>query len=261
VWFQKGLLEKVPAGEQTWTWTWGEVYYKRSTDGGATWGKDVRLTQPDNTACRPGVAADGKYVHVCWLDRRGLKGEHPWQWKIWYKRSDDGGATWGPDVRMSDSAAHARHPQIVATPGGQVCLIWEDGQVWEGGLKWSGDAGLWAAVSKDNGLTWAEPRRITFANTPHGHATHAKAYAAGRRIHLTWTDALPGHATEPIRAEAPYYTSSPDGGLTWQPAELIPSAGPHGIGEACAASGTDTWAIELLGQSGSMYVTTCPAER
>lgn len=247
--------------QQAWTWTWGEVYYKRSVDGGATWEKDLRLTQPDNTACRPGVAEDGKYVHVCWLDRRDLKGEHPWQWKIWYKRSDDGGATWGPDVRMSDSAAHARHPQIVTTPGGGVCLIWEDGQVWEGGLKWSGDAGMWAAVSKDNGLTWATPRRITFANTPHGHATHAKAYAAGRRIFLTWTDALPGAATatEPIRAEAPYYTTSPDGGATRRPAELIPAGGPHGIGEACAVSGTESWAIELLGRDGTMTVTTRPA--
>ena len=95
VWFNRRYLEKVPAGDQTWTWTWGEVYYCRSTDGGVNWQETARLTEPDSTACRPVVAASGRFVHVAWLDNRDARQKPGWDWEIYYKRSDDGGATWG----------------------------------------------------------------------------------------------------------------------------------------------------------------------
>ena len=141
VWFNRHYLEKVPAGDQTWTWTWGEVYYCRSTDGGVTWEKAIRLTQPDSTACRPVVAASGRYVHVAWLDNRDAKQKPGWDWEIYYKRSTDGGATWGPDVRMSHNEWHSRHPQIMTGGGDRVCCVWEDGAIWDGKTSsgWSGD--------------------------------------------------------------------------------------------------------------------------
>jgi hypothetical protein len=52
---------------------------------------------------------------------------------------------------------------------------------------------------------------------------------------LTWTDALPGTSTTPIRALASYYTTSLDGGLTWQPAERL-AEGQHGAWEAAAVA-------------------------
>ena len=254
VWGSRRLLEKVPAGDSTWTWTWGEIYYLRSTDGGATWEKQIRLTQPEATAMRPGVAAAGKYVHVIWFDRRDSKLKPAWDWEIYYKRSTDGGATWGPDVRMSHTRAHSRHPQILATAGGRVCCIWEDEQKWEGGDKWSGDGALYAAVSTDNGRTWKKPQRITFINSPNGRATHAKAYASGRRIHLGWTDAAEGSPAHPIRAQAAYYIASPDGGLSWQAPQRL-AAGLHGDWAPAAVAGTESGAVALLGRSDVLYTS------
>lgn len=258
VWGSRRLLEKVPAGDTTWTWTWGELYYKRSTDGGATWEKDIRLTRPEATAMRPAIAASGKHVHVTWFDRRDSKQRPAWDWEIYYKRSTDGGATWGPDVRMSHTRAHSRHPQILTTSGGRVCCIWEDGQVWEGGQKWSGDAAMYAAVSIDNGRTWGKPKRITFVSSPNGRATHAKSYASGGRIHLTWMDASPGSAAHPVRAQAPYYTTSPDGGLTWQAPERL-AAGLHGEWAAAAVAGTECSAVALLSRSNALHASVRPA--
>lgn len=258
VWGSRGLLEKVPAGDTTWTWTWGELYYVRSTDGGSTWGEQVRLTQPEATAMRPGIAASGKYVHVIWFDRRDSKQRPRWDWEIYYKRSTDGGATWGPDVRMTDTRCHSRHPQILATADGRVCCIWEDGQKWEGGTKWSGDGALYASVSTDNGRTWREPKRITFVNSPNGRATHAKAYAPGRRIHLVWTDAAAEAAEHPVRGQAAYYTTSADGGLTWAPAQRL-AAGLHGEWAPAAVAGTESAAVALLSRSDVLHVSTRPA--
>lgn len=243
-WGSRSLLEKVPV--TGWTWTWGEIYYKRSTDDGATWEKDVRLTQPDASAMRPGIAVSGQYVHVAWFDRRDAKRIPGYDWDIYYKRSTDGGATWGPDVRMSRTPEHSRHPQVVATAGGTVCCIWEDGQVLAGS-RMVGDPALYAAVSRDNGGTWGKPQRITYVNAPGGFATHPKAYACGARVHLVWTDSPEGIG----RPSAAYYMTSPDGGLTWGEPERLTSASDGECGGA-AVGGTESYAIVLIGISDTL---------
>jgi len=241
VWGSTSLVLPTPVG----THTWGELYYTRSTDGGVTWKPVVRLTAPDCSAMRPGIAAVGRasgdYVHLTWFDRRDSK--EVWDWDIYYKRSTDGGATFGPDVRMTSTPYHSRHPQIVATPGGRVCCIWEDGS-FVTGTRWEGDAALYAAVSDDNGKTWQEARRLTFANAPHGRATHSKSYACGSRIHLAWTDSPDG--TD--KPQAAYYMTSPDGGLTWESPERLTTASDGSYGGA-AVGGTDSYAIVLVGKS------------
>jgi len=67
-----------------------EIYYKHSIDGGTTWEIDTRLTYNPETQCAPGVAVSGSYVHVVWEDFRN--GSY---FEIYYKRSTDGGTTWG----------------------------------------------------------------------------------------------------------------------------------------------------------------------
>ncbi len=268
VWFNKHVLEKVPAGDQTWTWTWGEVYYQRSTDGGLTWDKALRLSEPESTASRPVVAACDKYVHVAWLDNRDARQKPGWDWEIYYKRSADGGATWGPDVRMSRNPWHSRHPQILAAPGGRACCIWEDGMAWDGRTStgWSGDGAMYAALSDDSGKTWAEPKRISFVNSPNGRATHAKSSATGARIYLVWTDAAEGSEAKPIRARAAYYAMSPDGGTSWSGAERL-ATGMHGDWAPDGVVGTESGAVVLLSGDGTMYAslrgapTTLPAGR
>lgn len=114
VWANKSLLEKVPAGDATWTWTWGEIYYQRSTDGGVTWEKEVRLTQPESSAMRPAVAVSGRYVHVCWFDRRDSEKKPAWDWKSYYTTSPDGGLTWQPAERLAERQHGAWEAAAVA---------------------------------------------------------------------------------------------------------------------------------------------------
>jgi hypothetical protein len=221
----------------------GPIYYKRSTDGGVTWAATVQLTVPA-TGGRPAVAALGNYVHVTWFDKRDATKD--WDLEIYYKRSTDGGATWGPDVRMSHTPTHTRHPQIVATPG-VVCCIWEDGQIFKDG-KAEGDPALYRAVSTDNGQTWSKPERITFVNAPNGWATHSKTYAYGSTVHLAWTDGPDG----PNKTRATYYMTSTDGGRTWGTLERLTLSSD---GEWCASAvaGTDAYAITLMSASDAIY--------
>ena len=105
-----------------WTTSW-EIYSKRSEDGGSTWGPDVRLTRAPGLSLRPSIAASGRNVHVVWSDGRDGTIQ------VYAKRSADGGATWGPDERLTHAAGNPLDDVLrpaVAVSGGSVYVIWTD---------------------------------------------------------------------------------------------------------------------------------------
>ena len=247
VWSSRTRIEKVPAGTSTWTWTWGDIHHICSHDGGVTWEKPVRLNQKPDTTVRPAVAVFGQFVHVAWCDQKAARQKPGWDIDIYYRRSTDGGATWDPEVRMTNTGKNTRHPQIIATPGNRVCCIWEDGQIFDG-AGMVGDPALYAAVSTDNGQTWRKTERITAINAPNGFATHAKAYAFGSRVHLTWQDAPEGQD----KPRAVYYMTSADGGLTWQAPERLTEISEENWGTG-AVAGTDSWAVVELARESDLW--------
>jgi hypothetical protein len=190
---------------------------------------------------RPVVAVSGPSVHVAWFDQCAVQEKPGWDWDVYYRGSMDSGAHWEPEVRLTNTRTHTRHPQIVATPGNQVCCIWEDGQVFNG-TGMVGDPALYAAVSSDNGKTWRKTQRITRINAPNGFATHAKTYACGSRVHLTWQDAPAG----PTKPKAIYYMTSADGGLSWQDPERLTQES-DATWETGAVVGSESWALVVMG--------------
>src|SRR5262245_12312312 len=72
------------------------IYLKRSTDGGASWEPDVRLST-SSSAAHASIAASGSNVHVIWGDHRD--GE---QAEIYTRASPDGGESWGEEMRLSE---------------------------------------------------------------------------------------------------------------------------------------------------------------
>ncbi len=241
VWGSNRLLNPTPSGNHTW----GEIYHKCSLDAGESWEPTLRLTAPDATAMRPAVAAVGDLVHVTYFDRRDSHLD--WDWDLYYRRSLDGGRTWEPELRVTHTPTHLRHPAVVADPHGRVCCLWEDGQLFDG-RTWAGDAALYAAVSEDHGATWGETRRLTFINAPHSWATHCKTYAYGSRVHLAWADSPEG-SDQPHSA---YYMTSPDCGLTWEAPERLthPTDGPCW---AAGVAGTDSYAVVSLAPEDTLH--------
>src|SRR5688572_13134176 len=96
-----------------------EIYYKRSTDDGVTWLSDTRLTNDAAVSQRPSVAVSGGIVHVTWYDSRNSNDE------IYYKRSTDGGITWGADTRLTNNFNVSILPAISAS-GSIICIVWND---------------------------------------------------------------------------------------------------------------------------------------
>jgi len=93
-----------------------EIYYKRSTDYGVSWGPDVRLTFDSNFSWNPSLAVSGPLVHLAWHDYGA--------WRIRYKRSTDRGLSWEPDTQLT-IAGHSRYPSVSACEGA-VHAVWFD---------------------------------------------------------------------------------------------------------------------------------------
>ena len=168
-----------------------EIYYKRSTDDGATWEADERLTIDASWSERPSVALSDSIVHVVWYD--GRLGPP----RIFYKRSLDNGTTWGTDIPLTPTAGVAYHPSV-AVSGSVVHVVWTDMRA---------GPQIYYTRSLDNGTTWEAERIITPA-APAAGKNLASVAVSDSIVHVVWMDMRANPQT--------YYTRSLDNGVTWE---------------------------------------------
>jgi hypothetical protein len=222
-----------------------QVYYKKSTNGGTTWGGSKRLSWTSGGSYDPVVAlGSGNTVHVVWND------ETPGNSEIYYKRSTDGGSTWGGITRLTWNSGLSHYAEIGVDSSGNVYVVWSDytpgdpeiyyrrstngGMAWEGvkRLTWSSvgtyqpeiavdSTGiihvLWHSASPgnseilhkrsiDGGATWSGANRLTW--TSGSSFTPAVAVDSSDNLHVVWYDNTPGNLEV-------FYKRSTDGGATW----------------------------------------------
>ncbi|MBI3609344.1 MAG: exo-alpha-sialidase [Nitrospirae bacterium] len=102
-----------------------DIYFARSTDGGATFSANLRLNDDPGTAAQafPSATANAQgVVAVAWEDFRNGDAD------IYLAKSPDGGKTFGPNRRVNDDAGKADqyHPSVTLDPNGRAYLIWTD---------------------------------------------------------------------------------------------------------------------------------------
>jgi hypothetical protein len=103
-----------------------EIYYKSSTDGGATWSDEIQLTDAPKWSADPSIAALGSNVHVVWPDRRDMAGSgREADRELYYKYSADAGASWSGDTRLTYLTGESAIPSI-ALSDSTIHIIWED---------------------------------------------------------------------------------------------------------------------------------------
>ena len=96
-----------------------DIYYKRSTDGGVSWTADTQLTDDPESSQHPSITVSGPIVHIVWFDDRDGNAE------IYYKRSTDGGISWGTDTRLTNDIAVSWYPSV-SVSGSAVHVVWYD---------------------------------------------------------------------------------------------------------------------------------------
>ncbi|MCX6162606.1 MAG: T9SS type A sorting domain-containing protein [Ignavibacteriae bacterium] len=167
-----------------------DIYYKRSTDGGINCGTDMRLTNDPASSVMPSVAVSGSTIHIVWQDSRDGNSE------IYYKRSTDGGSTWGTDTRLTNNPAPSYYPSV-AVSGSGVHVVWFDDR--------DGNNEIYYKRSSDGGLNWDVDTRLT--NDP-AYSGVPNIAVSGTNVHFVWQDQRDGN-------HEIYYKCSSDGGLNW----------------------------------------------
>ncbi|TRZ72141.1 MAG: exo-alpha-sialidase, partial [Bacteroidetes bacterium] len=167
-----------------------EIYYKRSTDLGLTWGPDFRLTEKSAYAGFPCIAVAGQTVHIVWEDMRN--GDYD----VYYKRSTDGGLSWGLDTLLTNSLADQSDPCITVSDS-VVYVVWHDSR--------DGNQEIYYKRSADGGITWGVDTRLTNNS---GYSEYPTLAVSGSNVHVVWDD------NRDANFEI-YYKRSLDGGLTW----------------------------------------------
>jgi hypothetical protein len=201
-----GTHELVTVGNNAYFIWWDlndkNIYSRRSTNGGITWGNPTTLVSGIEGGMYS-LEVSGSTHHLFWLDTRTGSAE------LYYKRSTDGGVTWGPDTQLSfggyGTGLSFRYGTTIS--GSAVHVAWVPNQ------------GSWGDVnyrrSTDYGSTWQPTVKLTTAG-PTGH--RPVIAANGNDVHVVWMDWRGGplNSSTDWRWEL-YHRRSSDGGASWGP--------------------------------------------
>ena len=152
-----------------------EIYFKKSTDNGTTWGPDIRLTINPNNSLYPSISASYQNIHVVWVDNRDGNSE------IYYKRSNDGGNSWGSDTRLTNNPQESFYPSVFAW-GLNVHLVWTDER--------DGNREIYYKRSINGGTTWEPDLRLTDNVNV---SQRPSIFVSGSNVHIVWMDDRDGN--------------------------------------------------------------------
>jgi hypothetical protein len=79
-----------------------DIFFRRSTDSGASWKSIVNLSNSDGESRVPLLAATGNNVYLVWEDSK----------ETYFKRSTDGGATWKATKNLSNNEGNSEEQQV-----------------------------------------------------------------------------------------------------------------------------------------------------
>jgi BNR repeat-like domain len=177
-----------------------EIFYRLSSDGGATWGASKRLTWNFGASLSPAIGLGANdTVHVAWIDHTAGNPE------LYYRNSVDGGTTWNKVKRLTRTKYGASDPVLVTDSGGAVHIVWFE--YIEGG-----NDEIFYVRSTDGGATWSAVKRLTWTS---GWSEYpAMALGLNKTLHVIWEDDVSGNYEL-------YYKKSTDGGASWSAAQRL----------------------------------------
>jgi hypothetical protein len=184
-----------------------EIFFKKSTDGGATWTFQNFSNTPTGNSINPAITANGSNVHVAWQDTHEGGPGFP---EIYVKSSTDNGANWTSPVRVTNNTGASRKPAIAAD-GSNVYVVWQDATI-------LGAHNIFFKKSTDGGASWGG---FAYLTQNVGNSANASIAINGSKIYIAWQDDWETTSGVPEI----YVTSSADSGQNWTTQRLTTNAG------------------------------------
>ncbi len=219
-----------------------ELFYKRSTDGGVTWGADVLLSiENDDSSVQPSVGVNGNLVHVVW------KEEHT---GVCYRKSIDGGNTWLqidtlPNAGLSEPWIHVDGVNLYVVSGAgsgfqMFTKSTDNGNTWQPGQEVMHSCGhgriakidtvlvishqdnpysveIYCLRSFNDGQSWNDVLCISDYDSTSSQIPAMTVDDIGS-VHVTWYDYK--YSPYPWTGDI-FYRASRDSGNTWEPIDSL----------------------------------------
>ncbi len=199
-----------------------EVYYKNSLDGGVSWSDDLRLSYTEGKSWMPAVAVSGSVVHVAWHDST------IGNWEIYYKRSTNGGSSWGrTDTRLTNNSASSQWVTL-AVSGPIVHIAWTDDRT--GALN-----NIYYKRSTNEGISWGADTRLSMKNS--NNDSFPSFAVNGSNVHLVFYGYRSKSAYDII------YKKSTNDGVTWGSDVQLTNNPAHSVVPSIAVSGSSVHVI------------------
>jgi hypothetical protein len=96
-----------------------EIYFRKSTNGGASWQGPKRITNTPGHSWNPKIVVRGQNLYVVWNDWTGGLSE------IYFRTSPDEGISWQALQNLSNNAGDSRTPSI-AIDSSHIHIVWAD---------------------------------------------------------------------------------------------------------------------------------------
>jgi hypothetical protein len=224
-----------------------EIYYKKSTDAGASWTTARRLTWTSGGSRVPSIAIDSLgHLHLVWND------DTPGKLETYYKKSPDGGVGWSASQRLTWTSSGSREPRIAVDSSGNPHVVWWEeayansdiyyARMGAPGHKskthltpsWSysrsspeissvtftsrddyagsSNYEIYHKKTTDGGANWTSAQRLTW--TSGDSYDPVMAFDSSGNSSVVWIDQTPGDYQV-------YWKMSTDGGSTWQASQRI----------------------------------------
>ena len=128
-------------------WTEGDIdegrtsiFVRTSSDNGATFNQAINMSNNSQYAAdNARVSAFGNNEYILWMQGKFNEGE------ILFKKSSDGGATFGQTIRLTDSNDTSSNPLLLASDG-NVYSVWTSNE--------TNQANVYSRTSLDDGTTF-----------------------------------------------------------------------------------------------------------
>jgi Neuraminidase (sialidase) len=180
----------------------GEIFYKKSTDGGANW-STKRLTWTSGSSSSPAIDLDSNnHIHIIFFD------DTPGNLEIFHKKSTDGGTNWSAPKRLTWNTGNSYSPTIAVDSNNHIHAAWMD--------ETPGNFEIFYKQSTDGGANWSAPKRLTWNTSSSG--SPAIAFDSNNYIHVVLQN------DTYVEAEI-FYKRSTDGGANWSTKRLTWNSG------------------------------------
>jgi hypothetical protein len=183
-------------------WSDDDIFFAKSSDGGATWGvENTRVNSdaaPSPDQKNPTMTLDSSgTIYVAWSQGSGSTND------IYFSKSADGGTNWSDPHRLVNTEPGTddrANPSIGVDSMGNIFIAWQDNR--------NGNYDIYFASSSDGGTIWSNPN-IRVDNATSGlQYTPSMAVTESGTLYLTWQDSR--NTDLDI-----YFAYSIDKGQTW----------------------------------------------